>query len=90
MTRAASDAHVALNWRMHLTSFDAACAMVAAGLGAAVVPRAATTPYIRSLNLISVPLAEPWSRRQLFLCARANAPLHATAKLFFDHLLAHS
>jgi DNA-binding transcriptional LysR family regulator len=90
MTRAAADANVALNWRMHLTSFDAACAMAAAGLGVAVVPRAATTPYIRSLDLISIPLAEGWSQRQLFLCTRANAPLHSTAKLFFEHLRAQS
>ena len=33
LTRAAADASTALNWRIHVTSFDAACAMVAAGLG---------------------------------------------------------
>jgi DNA-binding transcriptional LysR family regulator len=90
LTRAAADANVALNWRMHLTSFDAACAMAAAGLGVAVVPRAATTPYIRALDLVSIPLAEPWSQRQLFLCTRANASLHSAAKLFFEHLQAQS
>ncbi len=88
MTRAAADANVVLNWRMHLTSFDAVCAMVAAGLGIAVVPRAATTPYIRSLNLSSTPLSDAWARRQLFLCARAGAPLHTAASLLFEHLRA--
>ncbi|MGH8175491.1 MAG: LysR family transcriptional regulator [Steroidobacter sp.] len=88
MTRAAADANVALNWRIHVTSFDAVCAMVAAGLGVAVVPRAATTPYIRSLNLVSTPLTDAWARRQLFLCTRANAVLHPAANLLFEHLRA--
>ena len=86
MTRAATDANTALNWRIHVTSFDAACAMVAAGLGVAIVPRAATTAYIRSLSLVSRPLTDAWARRQLFLCKRANATLHSTATLLFDHL----
>jgi DNA-binding transcriptional LysR family regulator len=88
LTRAAADANTALNWRIHVTSFEAACAMVAAGLGVSVVPRAATTPYIRSLSLVAAPLADPWAQRQLFLCTRANAPLHSTANLLFEHLRA--
>jgi DNA-binding transcriptional LysR family regulator len=85
MTRAAADANTALRWRIHVTSFDAACAMVAAGL-VTVVPRAASTPYIRSLSLVSTPLSDSWAQRQLFLCTRANAPLHAAANLLFEHL----
>jgi DNA-binding transcriptional LysR family regulator len=86
MSRAAADANTALNWRIHVTSFDAACAMVAAGLGVTVLPRAATTPYIRSLSLVSMPLNDSWARRQLFLCTRADAPLHSAANLLFEHL----
>lgn len=86
LTRAAAEAGAALNWRIHVTSFDAVCAMVAAGLGISVVPRAATTAYIRSLSLASVSLSDAWAQRQLFLCARANAPLHSAADLLFEHL----
>jgi DNA-binding transcriptional LysR family regulator len=86
LSRAAVDAGTPLNWRIHVTSFDAACAMVAAGLGVTVVPRAATTPYIRSLSLVSVPISDHWAQRQLFLCVRANAPMHSAAKLLFEHL----
>jgi DNA-binding transcriptional LysR family regulator len=76
-----------LNWRINVTSFDAACAMVAAGLGVAVVPRAATSPYIRSLSLASIALSDAWARRQLFLCTRSNAPLPSAARLLYEHLL---
>jgi DNA-binding transcriptional LysR family regulator len=86
LTQAASDAGRTLNWRIHVTSFDAACAMIAAGLGVGIVPRAATTAYIRSLSLASIPLRDAWARRQLFLCTRAGAALHSAAQSLFDHL----
>ncbi len=86
LTRAAMELNRSLNWRVHVTSFDAACAMVAAGLGVGVVPKAATTAYIRSLSLASLPLSDDWAHRQLFLCVRSGAPLHSAAKLLFDHL----
>ena len=88
LTRASVEAGTALNWRMHVTSFDAACAMVAAGLGVSIVPRAATTPYIRSLSLAAVPLNDAWAARQLFLCLRSTGELHSAARLLFDHLRA--
>jgi DNA-binding transcriptional LysR family regulator len=86
LNRAAIDAGITLNWRIHVTSFDAACAMVAAGLGVSVVPRAATSPYIRSLALTAIPLSDAWAVRQLFLCVRSDTTLHASARLLFDHL----
>jgi len=86
LVRAAADLGVDLNWRIHVTSFDAVCAMVAAGLGVAVVPRAAAGAYIRSLALAAVPLTDPWAQRELFLCIRANAQLHSAARLLYEHL----
>ncbi len=86
LTRAATDAGTALNWRIHVTSFDAVCAMVAAGLGVSVIPRGATTAFIRSLALAAIPLTDRWASRQLFLCAPANKPLHGAAQLLFEHL----
>lgn len=88
LTRAAIDAGTSLNWRIHVTSFDAACAMVAAGLGVSIIPRAATTAFIRSLALAAIPLTDPWAARQLFLCVPANKPLHGAAQLLFEHLRA--
>lgn len=86
LTRAATEAGVALNWRMHVTSFDAACAMVAAGLGVSVVPRKAAMAYARSLSLATVALSDGWATRQLFLCVRSGAELHSAARLLFEHL----
>lgn len=86
LTRAAQESGATPNWRIHVTSFDAACAMVAAGLGVSVVPRAASTPYVRSLALTALPLTDAWASRQLYLCARKEPPLQAAAQLLYEHL----
>jgi DNA-binding transcriptional LysR family regulator len=88
LTRASVEAGLALNSRMHVTSFDAACAMVAAGLGVSVVPRAASTPYLKSLALSAIPLSDEWAARQLFLCTRTGTTLHSAARVLLDHLRA--
>jgi len=83
---AAADAGTSLNWRIQVTSFDAACAMVAAGLGVSIMPRAATTAFIRSLSLAAIPLNETWARRDLFLCVRSSGNLNSAAQLLLEHL----
>jgi len=85
LTRAAADAGRQINLRIQVTSFDAACAMVAAGLGISIVPRAATTPYVQSLKLTSIALSNDWAQRQLLLCVR-KGELHAAARLLLEHL----
>jgi DNA-binding transcriptional LysR family regulator len=86
LERAALEAGRRLNVRIRVTSFDAACAMVAAGLGISIIPRGATTPYVESLKLASLSLSDAWARRQLFICTRANETLTAAARLFHEHL----
>lgn len=86
LQRAAVQAGRPLKLRIRVTSFDAACAMVAAGLGVSIVPRTAATPYIQSLNLASIRLTDDWAARQLFLCTRSGNPLHPAARLLLEHL----
>src|SRR5690606_32461869 len=86
LSRAAAEHEQALTCRMHVTSFDAACAMVAAGLGISIVPRAATSVYIRSLSLTAIALSDDWARRDIFLCTRDDVALPAAARALYDHL----
>lgn len=88
LTQAATEAGRTINWRIQVTSFDAACALAAAGLGVGIMPRGATTPYIRSLDLCVVPLTNAWAQRQLFLCVRTSSVLPSSAQLLFEHLRA--
>jgi DNA-binding transcriptional LysR family regulator len=86
LLRAATDANRRFTPRIQVTGFDAVCAMVAAGLGVGIVPRAATSPYIASLGLATIELQDEWAKRQLFLCTRAHEPLHRAAQMLLDHL----
>jgi DNA-binding transcriptional LysR family regulator len=88
LARAAADAGRPLNVRIRVTSFDAVCAMVAAGLGIGIIPKAAAAAYAAQLRLNAVPLIDAWAKRQLFVCTRANEALPGAAQRLLDHLLA--
>jgi DNA-binding transcriptional LysR family regulator len=89
LLREASEIGRALKLRIQVTSFDAVCAMVAAGLGVGIVPKGAATPYTKSLGLASVRLNEPWGRRELHMCVRSAGELSPAARLLVDHLTGH-
>ncbi|GGP18421.1 LysR family transcriptional regulator [Silvimonas iriomotensis] len=86
LTREAAQAGRELRPLVQVTSFDAVCAMVAAGLGVGVVPRAATTPYVQSLGLTGLTLSDDWAHRQLCLCTRADTVLSPATHQLFTHL----
>jgi len=76
--------------RIQVSSLDAACRIVGAGLGIAILPREATAPHVSATGLAMVPLAEPWSVRRFVICWRADAAPSATARLLIDHLRAQA
>jgi DNA-binding transcriptional LysR family regulator len=72
--------------RIQVSSLDAACRIIAAGLGLAILPREAAAPHADAGRLALVALDEPWAERQFVLCSRAQALLSASARLVLDHL----
>ena len=76
--------------RIQVSSLDAACRIVAAGLGLAVLPREATEPYARASGLVAVPLADAWAMRRFVVCSRAETLLSASARLLVGHLAAEA
>ena len=87
LARAAADEGRPLNFRIRVTSFDAVCAMVAAGLGISVIPKAAATAYAAQPRLNAIPLAEPWATRQLLICTHSDQVLPSAARRLLEHLL---
>jgi DNA-binding transcriptional LysR family regulator len=75
-----------LTHRIQVSGLDAACRIVGAGLGIAVLPREAAAPYASAAALAMVPLAEPWALRRFVICSRQDDTLSATARLLIDHL----
>ncbi|AVP57540.1 LysR family transcriptional regulator [Pulveribacter suum] len=88
LTRAAAELEAPLKLRMQVTSYDALCLMVSAGLGVAVLPRGSAQLLRGTLAIRTVTLAEPWARRRLSLCVRADESLSSVARLFVEHLRA--
>lgn len=86
LVRAAAEAGAPLRLRMQVTAYDALCLMVAAGLGLGVMPRGSAQIYREALAIRLVALDEPWARRRLMLCLRADETPTGVARLLVDHL----
>lgn len=77
-----------LKVRTQMRSFDAACRMVAAGIGVSVLPARAIEPQLAHLPLKAVPLAEDWARRTHFLVLRTGEDAPAAARTLVEALRA--
>lgn len=84
--RSAALLDMPLKLRIQVTSYDALCLMVAAGLGVGVMPRQSAALYRGSLPITPITLAEPWAQRQLMLCMRSYSALPPAARALVDHL----
>lgn len=78
----------ALRLRVRVSSLDAICAMVAAGVGVSIVPEATARRQRRGLAIGMVRIAEPWADRELMICVRDSKRLSRPAKKLFDALCA--
>jgi DNA-binding transcriptional LysR family regulator len=74
--------------RIQVSSMDAACRIVAAGLGLAILPREVAVPHAGAGRLALVPLAEPWAERQFMILTRPRAQTSAAARLLAQELAA--
>lgn len=72
--------------RVQVSSLDAACRIVAAGLGLAILPREAIASQALAAGLVMVPLSDDWARRRFIICSRPDELLSATARLLKGHL----
>lgn len=86
LARAAAQAGRSLSTRFHVTSYDAMVAMVRAGLGIGVVPRAAIASLYAADGIALVELGDDWAQRQLQLCVREGDGLGAAARRLLEHL----
>lgn len=75
--------------RIQLTSFDAMCRMIGAGVGVGVVPESAARRNRDSMNLALVALTDAWSVRERYLLVRDNESLPAYAEALVEAICAH-
>lgn len=77
-----------LKYQVQVGSFDAACRIVAANLGIAVVPHQGSQALIKGLGLKVIALTDEWAARRFVVCAQHRSELTAAARLLLDALSA--
>jgi DNA-binding transcriptional LysR family regulator len=75
-----------MNYRVRLRSVESVAMLVEAGIGLAILSEVSVATLHRS-TLAVVPLSDPWSFRQLHLCARDFATLTPHANLLAQQLM---
>lgn len=85
---AATQAGRTLRLRIHVPGFDAVCRMVQANMGIGLIPDRAFNVISAGMGLRSIPLLDPWARRELKIVVRNVKTLSLTGRLVLDHLRA--
>lgn len=84
--KAASEIGRSPKTRIRVSSFDAACRLVQSGLGITITAEAVALPLSRSLDIVVMPLADAWARRQLNVCVRSGGGRPAAVEHFLETL----
>jgi DNA-binding transcriptional LysR family regulator len=82
----AARAGTTMRLRVRLPGFDALCRVVQSGIGIAVVSHAAARRCRKSMAIRVVPLVDPWARRRLRLCIKAERTLPVHGRALLDYL----
>jgi DNA-binding transcriptional LysR family regulator len=86
LTQQAASAGRQLDVRMRVSSLDALCRMVHAGLGIAIVPEPVGLLYVNTLDVRLLPLADAWAERHLIIIFKAREQLSASAAALVSFL----
>ena len=78
-----------LRLRVELSSFDAVCRMVAAGVGIGVVPALSARRHLADLPIVQVQLTDPWRVRERYVLVRDGEALPAYAQALVEALTHH-
>lgn len=89
LARAAERMGKTLRLRVELSSFDAVCRMVAAGVGVGVVPDMIARRHVAELPLVQVELTDAWRVRERHVLVRADETLPAYAQALINQLVTH-
>ena len=78
-----------LRLRIQLSSFDAMCRMIGAGVGVGIVPESAARRNQESMNLALIELTDAWSVRERYILVREREALPAYALSLIEAICAH-
>ena len=75
--------------RIQLSSFDAMCRMIGAGVGIGIVPESAARRNQDSMGIALIELVEPWRVRERYILVRKRESLPRYAESLIQTLCAH-
>ena len=75
-----------IQYRVLVSTFDAAIRVARSNLGLAVAPREIAEQYLGPGGPCFVPLSDAWAQRRFVLCFKSLAALSPAAKSLLDHL----
>lgn len=78
-----------LRLRIQLTSFDAMCRMIGAGVGIGIVPESAARRNQAAMGLALIELTDDWRVRERFILVRDRQKLPAFAQALIEALSGH-
>jgi DNA-binding transcriptional LysR family regulator len=80
--------HRPLKLRIQVGNFEAACRMIEATVGVAILPESAARRHAQVMAIAIVPLADPWAIRSMQICVRSLGALPLFARDLVDLLVA--
>jgi DNA-binding transcriptional LysR family regulator len=88
LRQACDKLHRVLPTRIEVGNFEAACRMVEAGVGVAILPGSAAWRHAQAMAIDTVALSDDWSLREMQICMRSLQALPAFARDLVDLLVA--
>ncbi len=86
LSRAAEELHRPLRPRHRVMSSNAARSLVRSGHGVAIQPSGLVWPFEDPERIRSIPLSEPWARREIAILVRSGASQSGAVRALIDHL----
>lgn len=78
-----------LKLRIQLSSFDAMCRMIGAGVGVGIVPESAARRNQAAMGITLIELTDPWSVRERYILVRNRSTLPRYAESLITTLCTH-
>lgn len=75
-----------LRYRSYVSTYEAVCHLIAENLGVAILSSRAVQISAKALDLLLLPLAEPWASRSTVVCVNEDKPLSEVAGKLLAHL----
>lgn len=79
--------HRPLKSRIQVGNFEAACRMIEATVGVAILPESAARRHAQTMAIAIVPLSDAWAIREMQICVRSLEALPAFARELVDLLV---